>query len=61
MVDGSSDSVSELDNIPSNIDAEQALLGTLLINNDVFDTISSIAQAEHFFDPVHARIFEVIS
>ena len=61
MVDGSSDSSSELDNIPSNIDAEQALLGTLLINNDVFDTIASIVQVEHFFDPVHARIFEVIS
>ena len=61
MVDGSGHSPSELDAVPNNIDAEQALLGTLLINNDVFDTISSIVQVEHFFDPVHARIFEVIS
>ena len=61
MVDESSHSSSKLDASPSNIDAEQALLGTLLINNDVFDKISSIVQIEHFFDPVHARIFEVIS
>ena len=61
MADGNDDNVSNLDYTPSNIDAEQALLGTLLINNDVFDTIAQIVRIEHFFDPVHARIFEVIS
>ena len=53
--------IDSLDYNPNNIDAEQALLGTLLINNEVFDSIYSIVQAEHFFDPVHERIFEVIS
>ena len=45
--------------LPCNIEAEQALLGALLVNNDVFDRVASIVQPEHFFDPVHARIFEI--
>jgi replicative DNA helicase len=45
--------------LPSNIEAEQALLGALLVNNDVYDRVASILQPEHFFDPVHARIYEV--
>ena len=45
--------------LPHNIEAEQALLGALLVNNDVYDRVASIVQPEHFFDPVHARIFEV--
>ena len=61
MADANDDNFKSLEYTPNNIDAEQALLGTLLINNDVFDTIYSIVQAEHFFDPVHARIFEVIA
>ena len=44
---------------PHNIEAEQALLGALLVNNDVFDRVASIVQADHFHEPVHARIFEV--
>jgi replicative DNA helicase len=43
---------------PHNIEAEQALLGALLVNNDVYDRVSGIVQAEHFHEPVHARIFE---
>ena len=45
--------------LPHNIEAEQALLGALLVNNDVYDRVASAVRAEHFFDPVHARIFEV--
>jgi replicative DNA helicase len=44
--------------LPHNIEAEQALLGALLVNNDVYDRVASIVQPAHFFDPVHARIFE---
>lgn len=44
---------------PHNIEAEQALLGALLVNNDVFDRVAAIVQADHFYEPVHARIFEV--
>jgi replicative DNA helicase len=46
------------DVLPQNIEAEQQLLGAILTNNDVYDRISSLVKPEHFFDPVHARIFE---
>jgi replicative DNA helicase len=45
--------------LPHNIEAEQALLGALLVNNDVYDRITSIVNEGHFYDPVHGRIFEV--
>ncbi|MEY4981882.1 MAG: hypothetical protein RIR62_148 [Pseudomonadota bacterium] len=44
--------------LPHNIEAEQQLLGAILTNNDVYDRITSLVKAEHFFDPVHQRIFE---
>ena len=60
MPDGQTgDTHAETQPLPHNIEAEQALLGALLVNNDVYDRVSGIVQAEHFFDPVHARIFEV--
>ena len=45
--------------VPHNIEAEQQLLGAILTNNEVYDKISAIVRAEHFFDPVHQRIFEI--
>jgi len=44
--------------LPHNIEAEQQLLGAILTNNDVYDRIASLVRADHFFDPVHQRIFE---
>jgi replicative DNA helicase len=49
----------EPDNLPHNIEAEQQLLGAILTNNDVYDRIASKVKPEHFYDPVHRRIFEV--
>ncbi|MEO1639264.1 MAG: replicative DNA helicase [Pseudomonadota bacterium] len=46
------------DLLPHSIEAEQQLLGAILTNNDVFDRVSSIIGPKHFYDPVHARIFE---
>jgi len=45
--------------LPHNIEAEQALLGALLVNNDVYDRVASLVDENHFFDPVHGRIFSV--
>ena len=45
---------------PSNLEAEQALLGSVLINNDIIDEISSIINANTFYDPAHIKIYEVI-
>ena len=47
--------------LPKNIEAEQALLGALLANNKVYEKISEILTPEHFSDPIHAQIYEVIS
>ena len=44
---------------PHNIEAEQQLLGAILTNNDTFDRVSSIIKPAHFYEPVHARIFQV--
>ncbi|MDX8348507.1 replicative DNA helicase [Cognatiyoonia sp. IB215446] len=46
------------DLMPHSIEAEQQLLGAILTNNDVFDRVASIVGPQHFYDPVHARIFE---
>lgn len=46
--------------VPHNIEAEQALLGALLVNNEVLDKISDFLRVEHFYDPLHATIFETI-
>ncbi|WP_343116896.1 replicative DNA helicase [Ostreiculturibacter nitratireducens] len=50
---------AEPDSLPHNIEAEQQLLGAILTNNDIYDRIASTVRAEHFFDPVHRRIFEI--
>ena len=45
---------------PSNIEAEQALLGSILVNNDIIDEISNMVNSKIFYDPAHVKIFEVI-
>ena len=46
---------------PSNLSAEQALLGALLSNNRAYDRVSEFLLPEHFADPVHARIYQSIA
>ena len=52
------DETDTADMMPHSIEAEQQLLGAILTNNDVFDRVASIVGPKHFYDPVHARIFE---
>ena len=51
---------SKIDKQPSNIEAEQALLGSVLVNNDIIDEISTIVSSSIFYDPAHVKIYEVI-
>ena len=44
---------------PNNIEAEQALLGAILVNNDAFYRVSDFLKPSHFYEPLHRRIFEV--
>ena len=46
--------------IPSNIEAEQYVLGSVLVNNDIIDEIANIINSQKFYDPVHIKIYEVI-
>ena len=45
--------------LPNNIEAEQAVLGALLVNNEVYDRLGAFLLPEHFYDPVHGQIYEV--
>jgi replicative DNA helicase len=47
------------DTMPHSIEAEQQLLGAILTNNDIYDRVASIIGAKHFYDPVHARIYDI--
>jgi replicative DNA helicase len=44
---------------PQNIEAEQALLGAVLVNNEAFYRVSDFLLADHFYEPVHREIYEV--
>jgi len=44
---------------PQNVEVEQALLGAILINNEAFYRVSDFLQPDHFFEPVHRRIYQV--
>ncbi len=46
---------------PHNIEAEQALLGAILVNNDAFYRVSDFLLPDHFFEPIHQRFFELVS
>ena len=43
---------------PHNIEAEQALLGAILVNNEAYDRLSTFLEPGHFFDALHGRIYE---
>ena len=45
---------------PSNLEAEQALLGSILVNNDIIDEVSNIVEPAIFYDPAHVKIYDVI-
>ncbi|UEM05246.1 replicative DNA helicase [Skermanella rosea] len=45
---------------PHNAEAEQSLLGAILTNNKAYEKVGEFLKPEHFYDPVHSRIFETI-
>ncbi|BAF86528.1 DnaB helicase [Azorhizobium caulinodans ORS 571] len=44
---------------PHNVEAEQALLGAILVNNEAFYRVSDFLKAEHFYEPLHGRIYDL--
>ena len=51
------DSFKEL---PNNIEAEQSVIGSILVSNEIFDDISTIISSTAFYDPMHQKIFSAI-
>ena len=47
--------------LPNNIEAEQIILGSILVNNEIFDEISIIVNENIFFDPIHQKIFHYLN
>ena len=46
--------------LPSNIEAEQALIGSILVNNDIIDEVSGIVNSKEFYDPIHSKIYHLL-
>ncbi len=46
--------------LPNNIEAEQSVIGSILVSNDIFDEINTIISSINFYDPMHQKIFEAI-
>src|SRR6056300_273114 len=47
--------------IPKNIEAEQTVLGSILANNELYDEVTDQIDINHFFDPIHQKIYNIIS
>ena len=46
--------------LPNNIEAEQSVIGSILLTNEIFDDINVIISSMNFFDPMHQKIFAAI-
>ncbi len=46
--------------LPNNIEAEQAVIGSILVTNEIFDEINTIITSNNFYDPMHQKIFNAI-
>ena len=46
--------------LPNNIEAEQSVIGSILVSNEIFDEINTIISNINFYDPMHQKIFSAI-
>ena len=46
--------------LPNNIEAEQSIIGSILISNELFDEINMIVASKNFYDPMHQKIYAAI-
>jgi len=51
---------SELKELPNNIEAEQSVIGSVLLSNEIFDDINVLIRSKNFYDPMHQKIFSAI-
>ena len=48
---------NKIEELPNNIEAEQSIIGSILISNEIFDEINTFVSSKNFYDPMHQRIF----
>ncbi|MFL2901783.1 MAG: replicative DNA helicase [Candidatus Pelagibacter sp.] len=46
--------------LPNNIEAEQSIIGSILVTNEIFDEINTIITNINFYDPMHQKIYNAI-
>ncbi len=51
---------NETKELPNNIEAEQSVIGSILVSNEIFDEINMIVSNKNFYDPMHRKIFAAI-
>ena len=51
---------NKLDELPNNIEAEQSVIGSILLSNEIFDEISILISSKNFYDPMNQKIFSAI-
>ena len=51
---------SKAEEMPNNIEAEQSVIGSVLLTNEIFDEVSLIISNKNFYDPIHKKIFEAL-
>ena len=52
--------LSNLNDDPQNLEAEQTVLGSILLNNEIFDEISEVKE-DYFYNPINKKIFKIIN
>ena len=51
---------NKIQELPNNIEAEQSVIGSILLSNEIFDEISLFITSKNFYDPMHQKIFNAI-
>ena len=51
---------NDIKELPNNIEAEQSVIGSILLNNEIFDEINLLINSKNFYDPMHQKIFMAI-
>jgi replicative DNA helicase len=59
-ISGAPDGVDPTQQLPRNIEAEAALLGALMIDNRLVEDVQLKLRSEHFYEPLHGRIYDAI-
>ena len=48
---------NKINELPNNIEAEQSVIGSILLSNEIFDEISILISSKNFYDPMHQNFY----